>query len=570
MNFLNKILLGLVLLPKKIYASLDIDNIQLRSILTYKLIMDDRKPNVLGQAKWRTQKGNKETRNATIRTTIVSLLLGAIFLYVFKIGEDPITQFTFYFSILIMLISMTLISDFTSVLIDIRDNYIILPKPINDRTFLLSRILHILIHIFRTVVPMTLPGFLFIIYYKGVYPSGVFLILVGLTTLFCIFLINAIYILILKITTPERFKNIINYFQIFFAIFIYAAFQIFPRLINTLHLNEFQLIIKPWYLFLPPYWFASAFKIATTFHGSFFENMGLMLSVLIPITSIYIVNKFLAPAFNQNLSMIAGSEGMALNRKNQTSFKKVSKDLGEKLSHIFIKNPMEMVGFQFVWKMISRNRDFKIKVYPSLGYIIVIIVMMFIRNTGFMEKDYGEHSGNLFPLIMVMYISSLFIIVALRQMNYSDQFKAGWVFLITPIDNPGYLISGGIKAILFQFFTLISLIFLIIGVFVGGPIFIPNILLVISNQMVVIYIMSSFQNKDIPFSQPQTMAQVSGQFLKSMIRLIAFVIIGGIHFLIYKYNLAVSIAILISLFVLYFLMENIKKISWEQVATNPI
>ena len=68
------------------------------------------------------------------------------------------------------MLSATLISDFTSVLIDIRDNAIILPKPVNDSTVIVARLLHIFIHICKIVVPMSLPGLVMMIVEYG--PGG--------------------------------------------------------------------------------------------------------------------------------------------------------------------------------------------------------------------------------------------------------------------------------------------------------------------------------------------------------------------------------------------------------------
>ena len=53
-----------------------------------------------------------------------------------------------------------------------------------------------------------------------------------LNTLFAIFFINAVYILILKITSPEKFKTIINYVQVGFAVVMFASYQILPRMMD--------------------------------------------------------------------------------------------------------------------------------------------------------------------------------------------------------------------------------------------------------------------------------------------------------------------------------------------------
>jgi hypothetical protein len=128
-----------------------------------------------------------------------------------------------------VLLSLTLITDFTSVLIDVRDNFILLPKPVNDKTIVVARLLHIFIHLCKIVLPMGLPGFGYMVYTQGLYGGLLFLVLILLLTAFAIFFINAVYIAILKFTTPQRFQSIITYVQIAFAIAVYGSYQLFPR-----------------------------------------------------------------------------------------------------------------------------------------------------------------------------------------------------------------------------------------------------------------------------------------------------------------------------------------------------
>jgi hypothetical protein len=171
------------------------------------------------------------------------LFYGAIFavIYFFFIMNRNFLGFIF-------LLASTLISDFTNVLIDIRDNAIILPKPINDKTFLLARLLHIVIHVSKLVLPMTIPSLITVGIIHGTKGVLMLFLLIPPATLFTIFLINALYIFILKVTTPEKFKSIISYFQIAFAIVVYGSYQIVPRMINETALANYQFPQTPFFL----------------------------------------------------------------------------------------------------------------------------------------------------------------------------------------------------------------------------------------------------------------------------------------------------------------------------------
>jgi hypothetical protein len=307
MNIINQAFLKLALLPTPVYRKMGVDMKQLRSILHVKLTMDDRRAITMQQTSHR--KSKKPITRATLFIMFMSALMGLALLFAFAVGSDRLTHLTFYFAFFFFMLASTLISDFTSVLIDPRDTFIILPKPVSDKTFLVARLLHIFIHICKIVLPLVLPGLIYIGINDGLLAAIVFLFVILLVTLFTIFVINAVYILILKITTPERFKAIISWFQIIFAISIYASYQIVPRLIGKYDMETFSFTSYSYIIYLPFYWFAAAWQMLYSFHASTTELVAALLGLIVPLVSIYVVVKYLAPSFNNKLAMINSSAG---------------------------------------------------------------------------------------------------------------------------------------------------------------------------------------------------------------------------------------------------------------------
>lgn len=274
-------------------------------ILKAKLTMDNRRPSTFEQMQKR--KEQKELNKTSLQTMFGSLAIGSLLLISFAIGSDLTTKLTFFFTLFIFLLAATLISDFTSVLIDIKDNMIILPKPVNDATFVTSRLLHIAIHLNKILLPMLLPAII-LFFIKGnrvvVIP---FIFMAFIAALLSIFLINAIYILILKITTPEKFRSIISYIQIGLAIAIYGSYQLVPRLMEASVGRSLQVSQLKYIRLSPPFWFAETCKSFSVFSFGNMQLLSLALSIIIPLLSMLVVVKYLAPAFTQKLSMINSS-----------------------------------------------------------------------------------------------------------------------------------------------------------------------------------------------------------------------------------------------------------------------
>ncbi len=564
MNIINRILLAILLLPKRFYRNLGVNLDQLQVILKYKLIMDDRRPNSIHQTQKKKQQ--KPIRLATVGTMLYSMILGLFFLVGFALGKDDSTKFTIYYSMYIFILVSILIADFTSVLIDVRDNLIILPKPINDKTFVLARLLHIVIHVSKMVIPMTLPGMILVVILYGLRGILPFLLLVPLITLLTIFLINALYILILKITTPEKFKSIISYFQIFFGIFIYASYQLVPRLVDKSVLTGYSITSFPVAWILPPYWFARSWEYLYTGRISSPLFIYCIISIVVPAISIWAVIKYFAPSFNQKLSMISGSEGMIAPRSGG-KIKNTTSGYLRMLSRWFSEKGAERMSFLQTWKITSRSRDFKLKVYPGIGYLVVYIFLMFINNRKFSLsriQDQTQNTGK-FLFLGIIYFSSLVLIMAMYQLVYSDKYKASWIYYVTPVAHPGKLISGAIKSIILKFYIPIVGCITIAGVWVIGIAILPNLLLGLCNQLLITTFLAYLTIKQLPFSSQQSGQAKGGNMIRGLVSMLipAGVAIG--HFMVYGNLPLISLFLVLSVTASWLMMDALKNKGWEKL-----
>lgn len=559
MNIINRFFLSLVLSASSLYRRWGVNTDHLKSILTAKLLMDDRRTNAFHLARQKRKKDTPPTRS-TLVTMLISLVMGLIFLYTFAIGDDYVTHLTFYFSFFIFMLASTLISDFTSVLIDVRDNLIILPKPVNDRTFVTARLLHIFIHVSKVILPMAIPGLITMVILTA-WGALIFLLLVFLSTLLTIFIINAVYLLILKITTPDKFKNIISYIQIFFAIFIYAAFQLLPRLMGRYDIEHLSIRHYDWIIFFPSYWFGAAFETLYNFQPTGNEVIGTAISVLFPFISIYVVIRFLAPAFNQKLAMITGT-AETNNPKKVSYQKRIS--LSEKLANIFTRGKTERTGFILAWKVSSRSRDFKVKTYPGIGYMIVLLVMMTMNMKGLKLSDLKGPAGSGL-ITMAIYVICFLLMIAISNVTVSEKFKAAWIYFVAPIEKPGQLISGAIKAMMAKFFLPLAIVIVIAALILSGIPSIPNLILGLSNQLLIVYATATVGKKVLPFSSQTNIDQQSGNFIKAMGRLLILGAIGFIHYLVHNNIILVSVVAVLSIAASFMLMKSLKDIEWEQL-----
>jgi hypothetical protein len=383
--------------------------------------------------------------------------------------------------------------------------------------------------------------------------------------------VNAFYILILRFTSPEKFKSIISYIQIFFAIVLYASFQLLPRIVGQMENFNLHFSNSNWLITLPSYWFAAAWKVLHTFQGSSLEYSAAVCALVLPFLSLWAVIKFLAPSFNRKLSLISNSgESVATssmpvpleNGKRKTTFI-------AKLASIATKPGAERMGFQFTWFMMARSRDFKMKVYPAIGYIVVYIFIIFFNEKKLNIADIEQQTiaGRLI-IITALYFTSFLTTMAVAQLPYSDKYKAGWMYFVAPLQVPGHVINGSVKAAIVKFCLPFIIGLGIAGVALSGVAFIPNLILATINQMVICYTMVYFGFKDLPFAKKQGIDARAGNFLRNMFKMIIPFILAVLHYFIYSSTPLIILALIISCVLLWLLMDTVKKFTWPVIKTS--
>jgi len=563
MNIFDRVFLRFFLLAMPLFRKLNVNPEQLKAILVAKLTMDNRRPAAFAQMRSREK---KELNKATLKTMLGSLFMGLLFLVSFELGHDLVTRLTVFFSMFVFILAATLITDFTSVLIDVRDNLIILPKPVSDSTVVTARLMHIAIHINKMVLPMALPSLIAVIILNGIWAILPFMLILLLATLLSIFLINAVYILILRFTTPAKFQSIISYIQIGFAILIYGGYQLVPRMMENSVMVNTRMSQLHYIQLYPPYWFAEACNSLIVFDFGERQLMSLALSFLVPLLSIWIVVRYFAPAFNRKLAMINGSAvEMKSPAKDRAGLEPTGRTRVERLATMLTTRGSEYMGFVFTWKMMSRSRDFKMKVYPAFGYVVVLMVMMLMNKKTPGWAELHEMSGSAkTAFLFLVYFSSFILITALGQLTYSEKYKAAWIFSISPLQSPGPVICGAVKSVMSYFYIPVILFISLLGLVFGGIKLIPNLLLGAFNILAISSLIAYFTLRELPFSVPSANAAKSRTVIRSMMTMMIPAVFGIFQWIIFDYLWIVMIFAVLAVIATWMVLDSIKNRGWAQ------
>jgi len=523
---------------------------QFEVILQAKLTMDNRK--VMGNNSQR-----KGLKNALLTQTIFYVFIGGMLTGMLAKGNGALFFFlTLFFSFIMIMVILGLISEFNTILFDTRDNSILLPRPITPRTLLFVRVMHIMVYLMLISLSLAIIPLIVFAFKFGIPSMLLLLVDVILITLFAVFLTNIIYLLLMKITTGEKLKDIIVYSQIFMAIIFMGAYQLMPRLVeNQALIVGFQQI--HWWMFLvPPFWMSAS--ITPIINGGFsLQSAGfLFVSVAMPLLGLWLVTSVLAKNFSQNLATL--DQGDTKSDKKKGKAEKSS--IVDFLSGICSHTKEERISFSTIWRIANRDRKFKQAVYPALGYVFIIILMTFLNNNTPLSEI-----GSTKKYLILIYAPSLVVYILVFTIRFSDNFKASWIYQIIPVQRPGYLISGAFKAILVQLFIPIFIIVNIFTLYFWGLPVLIDIVYGFCSILMMTYLMLQMQPPTFPFSDEKSTEQSGRNVVKNLLMFFSIGIMGGIHYLLVYLKINVLFILPVVLVILFLLSRKYRLTPWSKM-----
>lgn len=398
-------------------------------------------------------------------------------------------QMSIYFAAIMFMILTVFISDFSYVILDVKDKSIIYTKGIDNKTINAAKITHVCIYIIY--LTLSLVGFSFLLSFKyGIAFFLIFLIEIILIDIFMIMITALLYLLVLKFFDGEKLKDMINYVQTILSIFMVIIYQILPRIFQFIDLDKIVYTYKSWHILVPPMWFAAPLSIIDGEGITVYKIIMSILSLIIPIISLIVYLK-LTPTFEKYLQK--------LNNNNEKS--KEKNKLILKISKLVCKDKIERAFFKFSVQIINSEREFKLKVYPNiaLGIILPFIFML----VGFRGGSISSIRNNLVnsSLYLSIYAFTLIIPNIVVMLKYSEKYSGAWIYEVAPIKNISSIYKGVIKGMFFKLvippYILISILFIII--YSEGVI--KHLIIVFLSIILITILNFLISSKSYPFSE---------------------------------------------------------------------
>ena len=524
---------------RPLFEAFGVEYEKMRLIVSMKLTLYKRKNN------------SSENKNSLMQSVILYLVIGLVASRIIVMPIDIMTKMTVLFALIFVMLLTCFITDFSSVILDTYDRHIIGITDVKDITLNMVKIVHIIIYI--SIMSLSISAFSIIMILMA-YNIGfclLFILCMILMDFLLIMMTSVIYYLLIKIFKGEKLKDVLNLFQIF-MIFVFSIMYYFiTSSLSDIQIN-YTFSINAYDLFIPFMWFASLFCVI--FYGKIQTLYIIMaiLGIIVPILSILIYIK-LTPAFERNLDKL---EQVSYNEKDSKS----KKSFASKLANKICKNNEEKSFFEFIYTNLSRDREFKTRVYPTLASgIIMPLVLFFVtydRSISIMEYLKSLSTTNNF---LNIYLAVILLQNCILLLKYSKEYEASFIYDVLPISKKKNIYSAEFKVIIIKLFVPIFIIIGIPYLILFKAKFIVHLLIAFVSTIFISMGTFRVNDKSLPFSEDYAVTANTSNFL-NIIKSIGFVGVAVLlHYLIIlKAPYIFSVAYLI-------LLILIMKIIWNKV-----
>ena len=524
---------------RPLFEAFGVEYEKMRLIVNMKLTLDKRKNN------------SSENKNSLMQSVILYLIIGFVASRIIVMPLDIMTKMTVLFALIFVMLLTCFITDFSSVILDTYDRHIIGITDVKDITLNMAKIVHIIIYISIMSFSISAFSILMILMAYNIGFCLLFILCMILMDFLLIMMTSVIYYLLIKIFKGEKLKDVLNLFQIFMILVFSIMYYLITSSLSDIQIN-YTFSIKAYDLFIPFMWFASLFCVA--FYGKI-ETLYIIMSILgiiVPILSIYIYIK-LTPAFERNLDKL---EQVSYNEKDSKS----KKNFVSKLANKICKNNEEKSFFEFIYINLSRDREFKTRVYPTLasGIImpLVLLIVTYDRSMSIMEYLKSLSTTNNF---LNIYLAVILLQNCILLLKYSKEYEASFIYDVLPISKKKNIYSAEFKVIIIKLFVPVFIIIGIPYLILFKSKFIVHLLIAFVSTIFISMGTFRVNDKSLPFSEDYAVTANTSNFL-NIIKSIGFV--GAavlLHYLIIlKATYIFSVAYLI-------LLILIMKIIWNKV-----
>ena len=412
-----------------------IDYRQMLTLLGVYLKQDLRSGNAIARG------GSREyvTSNWSLLVVVlIYVLMGlSIGVYVFT-GMDVFIFSVVALSFTLFIVALAVVAESGNVIFSESETDIIAHLPAAPRTIFAAKVLNLFL--FTLLLTVAINFFPLILGTWAAGSTALFLpahaVSAFAVALFGTTFVVATYGLLMRYVSRQRFDNIVAYCQVGLALLFILGFQLLPRVMDFRHAPTTASF--HWYFVAyPPAWYSG---LEMLLMGRFsagwaaLAGIGVVALALLVMPALRKVGSGYSSFISQLVQAPVGiGRARKLPRAAPGSAEAERSYFG-RLTKLFLRRPAERAVFDLVTAYLRRNREIKVRLYPSLAYFIVFPVMALVTE-GLPDPFLGQRTGfySTIGAMMVCFVT----LSAVEALIFSEHYQAGYILRVAPIETLG-------------------------------------------------------------------------------------------------------------------------------------
>lgn len=513
------------------------------TIIRTKLTIDNRTSKNINSNK------TKQINSALLQQGFSMLVMGTFALLMTWSKSGLTTAILLYHSMILVMLILSLLSEYTQMLFDSRDTHILLRLPVDSRTISTAKLITIGYYmLFLSFCSALIPTLVFI-FTKGVATGLLLLSATLLNTLFALLLTNLVYMGCMRFASGENFRNILSYIQILMIVLVVCSYQLVANIPDNLIL-ELTASDPWWFYLLPPVWFTALTELFLAPSATVYLYAAI--GIVLPFISAYVTIKWFAPYFAAHL-----------NPANEAPVKtaRAGKEKTARfLAALFTRSAMQKSGFMLSWRLAAGNRKYKEAILPSIAYIIVLIGLQIFSIWKKGDFNVSDFMG-FFPLYLTLLIGYTII----DNMKYNELGDYFWLYRTKPLYRPGSILLGAFKALYLKYFVPTFLLVSIPLIYIGGIAILPDILFIFTAITITTLVATLGISPAFPFSRERSTYNSGKVLVFILITMLVTAVFSAIHMGLRYIPYGIPAGILLLWSVLFLIAHKISRTSWTRL-----
>jgi hypothetical protein len=375
-----------------------------------------------------------------------NLALSLLVAYFAYVNFEPFGFAFLQMLILMAAVAMSLVAEFGVALVDPDDHPLLSPLPISTRTYFAARAVNALFYVGVVATSWSLPGAILAGFlHGGSVAAGLrhllAALLAGLSS--AAFVVLG-YGLLSRAVAARQVHEVILKLQVLFSIAVFLGLLYGPALLPGVE-GFVPFSRSAWALAVPPAWFGA-----------------LAAGGPAPLAAVALLTPLVVAVVLLRLSIgyAAALRSHASARRPGEREVRGAGRLAALFRRVFVRRD-ERAAFDLTAILMARERPFRLRSYPLLGFPIALVVLALTTRS--------PHD-RLVWLMLLMYAPNLYFPAVVSLLPHTANPEAAWIWRTSPVEARGAAVLGAQKAFLLRFVLPLYALVAVFAVWLWDPV----------------------------------------------------------------------------------------------------